>query len=85
MQFLWAWISRTETVGVTFLQNSPAYKKKSKDCHPNFYYWANGAFFCQYAQDQFVILKRTHLAVPSLNTLSDKNNLNFLLYNLLHD
>ena len=36
MQFLWTWISRTETVGVTFLQNSPAYKKKSEDCHPTF-------------------------------------------------
>ena len=34
-------------------------------------------FFCQHAQDQCVTLKRTHFAVPPLNTLSDKNNFNF--------
>ena len=85
MQFLWAWISRTETVRVTFSQYSPACKKEPADSHPNFCSWANGAFFCPHAQDQCVILKRTHFAVPPLNTLSDKNDFNFLLYNLLHD
>ena len=56
MQLLRAWISRTETVGITFSQHSPADKKKSKDCRSNF------------AQDQCVILKRTHFAVPPLKT-----------------
>ena len=30
--------------------------------------WANGAFFCEHGQDQRVILKRTHFAVPPLRT-----------------
>ena len=47
--------------------------------------WANGTIFCQHAQDQCVILKRTHFALPALNTVSEKNSFNFLLYNLLHD
>ena len=47
--------------------------------------WAYGTFFCQHARDQCVILKRTHFAVPALNTVSEKNNFNFLLYNLPHD
>ena len=85
MQCLWAWISRTETVGVTFSQYSPACKKEPADSHPNFCSWANDTFFCQHAQDQYVILMRTHFAVPALNTMSEKNNFNFLLYNLPHD
>ena len=85
MQFLWAWISRTETVGVTFSQYSPACEKEPADSHPNFCSWANGTFFCQHAQDQYVILMRTHFAVPALNTMSEKNNFNFLLQDLLPD
>ena len=37
MQCLWAWISRTETVGVTFSQYSPACKKEPADSHPNLF------------------------------------------------
>ena len=40
---------------------------------------------CQHAQDQCVILKQTQFTVPTLNTLSCKNNFNFLPYNLLLD
>ena len=85
MQFLWAWISRTETVGVTFSQYSPACEKEPADSHPNFCSWANGTFLCQHEQDQYVILMRTHFAVPALNTMSEKNNFNFLLQDLLPD
>ena len=78
MQFLWAWISHgTEPVGVTFSQYSPASKKEPADSRPNFYSWANGAFFCQHTKDQCVILKQTHFVVATLNTLSDKSNVNF--------
>ena len=52
---------------VTFSQYSPACKKEPPDSDPNFYTWANGAFFPQHAQDQCVILLRTHFAVPALH------------------
>ena len=78
-------ISRTETVGITFSQYSPAYKKNPRLGVQISIIEQMSLFFCQHAQDQCVILKRTHFAVPPLNTLSDKNNFNFLAYNLLHD
>ena len=41
-------------------------------------------FFCQHAQNQCDIVKRTHFAVPTPDTVSDKNNFKSLLYNLLY-
>ena len=42
-------------------------------------------FFCQHAQDQCVLLKRTQFEVAPLNTLLYKNNFTFSPYNLVYD
>ena len=66
---------RTETVGVTFSQYSPACKKEFADSHPNFYSWA--------ANDH--ISEANEFCSATTKHSVRKNNFNFLLYNLLHD
>ena len=66
---------RTETVGVTFSQYSPACKKEFADSHPNFYSWAANEHISE--ANEFCSATTKHSV--------RKNNFNFLLYNLLHD
>ena len=53
-----------DVLGITFSQYSPAYKKKCKE------FIIGASFFRQHAQDQCVVLKRTHFAVPPLRHMS---------------
>ena len=82
MQFLWAWISSPETVGVTFSQYSPVRAKRNlrkavlSKCRFFLRAWAGSVRHSE---------ANAFCSATTQNTMSDKNNFNFLLYSLLHD
>ena len=75
MQFLQAWISRNETVGATFCNIHQLTKRNLCIAGQTFIIEKMALFFfCKHAQNQCDIVKRTHFAMPTLDTVSDKNN-----------